>query len=425
MSFPQPKARTFFSDEDWKRLIRDIGDGNVIPIIGPGLLIHGEDATRTLQDHLLRQLCPEVGLSADKLEPGYSLLDLCSHHEIGRQRWHGAIWDRMVDLQWPVPLPLRQLAAIRKFDLYVSTTFDTLLFEAVESIRAGARELLYGFRRKPSDLDPRNPSAPSVFQIFGQLDGTGDCALSEEDILDFTQRLQDPDLRPEEIFQLLGTRNLLFLGCGYSGWLGRFFRRVLRANSDLRDSGWIAQKDLKGDAGYVLFLERQGAKLWVGGSEVGFVQELHDRWTAVHPESPGQRPTVFLSYAREDERIAMELRDRFAKHGIVAWLDLTTLRAGEAWWRKIQAAIFECPVFLPLISENSHPDNGTRTVHEEWEEALRVGQIEGAPGARRIAPLNSSARRLPGEFQSLHVVNIQNKDRLVEDVANFLARGAK
>jgi hypothetical protein len=315
------------------------------------------------------------------------------------------------------------LASIQKFNLYVSTTFDRMLFEAVESSRPGAQELPYGLRRKLNDVDPKNPSAPAVFQIFGQLDGIGDCALSEEDILDFTQRLQDPDFRPKEIFELLGTRNLLFLGCGYSGWLGRFFRKLLRANGNLRDSGWVAHKDLHGDTGYVLFLKRQGAKVWTGGSEVKFVQELYDKWTELHPEPPGQRPTVFLSYAREDEKTAMDLRDRFARRGIIAWLDLTSLRSGEAWWKKIQDAIFECPVFLPLISENSHPDNGSRTVQEEWTEALRVSQIADAPGVRLIAPLNASARELPEQFRDRHVVKIQHTDQLIQDVVGFLGRG--
>jgi len=243
------------------------------------------------------------------------------------------------------------------------------------------------------------------------MDGTADCALSEEEILQFTQRLQDPGYRPTRVFDLLARRNLLFLGCGFPGWLGRFFRRVLKVSGDLRDQGLFVHSAFATDPGYVLFLERQGAKLWLKDSGVDFIGELDRRWREKHPA--GESPPVFISYAREDEADARELSDLFQQSGISVWFDRTDLRSGEIWNPEIENAIQASRVFIPLISRRSDRTIKERFVHREWDLARNMS-------GKRICPLLMDFTPVPAEFAQAHARTVREKQDLVRDVKLFL-----
>ena len=60
----------------------------------------------------------------------------------------------LTERSWPTPEPLLQLAAITHFDLFISTTFDFLVEQALNEIRfqgaAGTRALAYSEKRRVS-----------------------------------------------------------------------------------------------------------------------------------------------------------------------------------------------------------------------------------------------------------------------------------
>jgi len=411
MSSVAPTLDTPFEDADWELLIEDIDQHNFVPVIGPDLLIKGADPSRNLHCHLVQTLTQRFGIGPAQLPTGCSLLDLCSY--LDPRARASDIRKAVQAANWPLPEPLTQLAAITGFDLYVSTTFDTLLLEAVKQARAGAEARVYGMKRPHTEADiasDRLP-APIVFQIFGQLDGTADCALSEEEVLQFTQRLQDPAYRPRHIFDLLARRNLLFLGCGYPGWLGRFFRRVLKVSGDLRDQGLFAHSAFSADPGYVHFLKRQSDRLWLKDSGIHFVSELYSRWRKIHPAE--ERAPVFISYAREDEPDARELADLFQKVGIAVWFDRSDLRSGEIWNQEIEKAIEASRVFIPLVSRRSDRTVKERFVHREWDLARNMT-------GKLVCPLRMDFTAIPREFAQTHTRTVQERDDLVRDVKRFL-----
>jgi len=404
---------TKFDEDDWDLLIADIEQHNVVPVVGPDLLIRGADPSQTLHGYLASELIQRLGIDPSRLpSPSSDLLDLCSHIE-SRGQVAGAIRKAIHGANWPIPAPLAQLAAISGFDLYVSTTFDSLLYDAVRQARAGAESRIYGLKRPHSEADIGSGrlTAPVVFQMFGLLDATADCALSEEEILQFSQRLQDPGYRPARVFDLLARRNLLFLGCGFPGWLGRFFRRVLKVSGDLRDQGLFADRACAADPGYVLFLERQGAKLWLQDSGVDFVAELDRRWRQKH--QPDESAPVFLSYAREDVADARDLAEIFHQAGIPVWFDWNSLQAGEVWNQEIVTGIQSSRVFIPLISRNSDRTRRERFVHKEWDLASNMS-------GKRICPVLLDYTAIPVEFKEFHTRKVGESDELVRDVKLFL-----
>ena len=411
MSSAAPILEIPFEDDDWELLIGDIERHNFVPVIGPDLLIRGTDPSCNLHGHLVQTLAQKIPIDRTQLPSDCSLLDLCSY--VDARARVSDVRKALQAANWPLPEPLKQLAAISGFDLYVSTTCDTLLYDAVKQTRAGAEARIYGLKRPhmEADIASDHLPAPIVFQIFGQLDGTADCALSDEDMLQFTQRLQDPAYRPPRIFDLLARRNLLFLGCGYPGWLGRFFRRLLKVSGDLRDQGLFAYPPSSPDHGYVHFLKRQSGRLWLNDSGIHFVAELHRRWREKHPA--GECAPVFISYAREDEPDARDLAELFQKAGIAVWFDRTDLRSGEIWNQEIEKAIQASRVFIPLISRRSDRTVRERFVHREWDLARNLT-------GKLVCPLRMDFTPIPQEFAQAHTRTAEERQNLVRDVKQFL-----
>jgi TIR domain len=403
-----------FANDDWDLLIEDIEQNNVVPVVGPDLLVKESHPGQTLYQWLADGLVQQMDPLFDSLAADRSLFEICSgmkSRELGDK-----ILKLMRSANWPTPVPLLQLAGIGAFDLYVSTTVDSLLLDAVRQKRASTVSRVYGLRRPVRDIDMDMATgrlhAPVVFQVFGQLDGSLDCALSEEDVLQFMQRLQDPEPahRPKFLFDILARRNLLFLGCGFPGWLGRFLRRVLKVSGELQDRGLFAHPGVCNDRAYGLFLERQGAKLWRKDTGTEFVAELSRRWNLKHPAD--ESPLVFISYAREDEDVARVLTKLLEQAGVTVWLDQAMLRAGDVWNEEVIKAIEACPVFIPVISRHStrsHP----RYCHNEWD---LVGNMPG----KLICPLRADSAPLPERFAGFHAQPLEQQEDLVRNVRDFM-----
>ena len=62
---------------------------------------------------------------------------------------------------------------------------------------------------------------------------------------------------------------------------------------------------------------------------------------------------VFLSYAREDVEIALQLHKRLTEKGVHVWLDKISLSPGENWKLSINRAIRGSRAFIALLSSNS------------------------------------------------------------------------
>lgn len=72
-----------------------------------------------------------------------------------------------------------------------------------------------------------------------------------------------------------------------------------------------------------------------------------------------RRPGVFISYASEDRRTAIQLADRLNQAGFSAWIDRRRLRPGDSWQHTIESAIDSADFFLACLSRNSLRKRGT------------------------------------------------------------------
>ncbi|MBN1618234.1 toll/interleukin-1 receptor domain-containing protein [Candidatus Dojkabacteria bacterium] len=66
--------------------------------------------------------------------------------------------------------------------------------------------------------------------------------------------------------------------------------------------------------------------------------------------------SVFISYAREDEKFASIIKESLSDHGFSVWKDKDNILATENWWEAIQRGIIESDYFIFLASKASIAD---------------------------------------------------------------------
>jgi len=145
---------------------------------------------------------------------------------------------------------LETVAAITDFDLFVSTTFDPLLENAINLERfAGtpSTDVLSYAPNRVADLTQEREFLPRpvVYHLLGRLSASPTYVISDEDLLEFICALQSEHLAPEKLFHELEHNHLLFIGSNFTNWLARLFLRMAKRQrlSDPRDVGEILADD--------------------------------------------------------------------------------------------------------------------------------------------------------------------------------------
>jgi TolB-like protein/Flp pilus assembly protein TadD len=74
-------------------------------------------------------------------------------------------------------------------------------------------------------------------------------------------------------------------------------------------------------------------------------------------ESPTQASipvgAVFLSYASQDAEAAKRICEALRAAGIEVWFDQSELRGGDAWDQKIRRELYDCALFIPVVSAHT------------------------------------------------------------------------
>jgi len=422
-------------DDAWDDLLSFIEERRVIPIVGPELLqVQTDKGPRLLYDWLAQKLASRLAVDTADLPPNYTLNDVICLFLAARGRREEAyvrVRSILKDAQYEPPPALRKLAAITDFDLYVSTTFDSLLESALNLERfdgAPSTEVVSYAPNRVADLSTERDrlQRPVVYQLFGRVSASPTYVISDEDLLEFICALQNEHLAPEKLFHELEHNHLLFIGSNLTNWLARLFLRMAKRQrlSDPRDVGEIMADDhTVEDERLVAFLQQVSVRTRIYLGAERFVEELHQRWQArrkpAGSQSSGTTSTlrflpparempenaVFISYAREDLPAVQQIKAGLEAAGVTTWFDIDRLEVGDDYDRKIQRNIARCSYFIPVISTTTQR-RLEGYFRREWSYAIdRVRNM--ADGALFILPVSidgtSAAEALvPDKFKALH-----------------------
>ena len=132
-----------FDEDAWDDLLNYIEEHRVIPIIGPDLLrVQTDTGLRPLYVWLAEKLAARLAVDTSALPQPLTLNDvMCSYlgQRGRREEAYTRLRSIMREVQFEPPQALRQLAQITDFDLFVTTTFDPLLENALNSERFGGQ----------------------------------------------------------------------------------------------------------------------------------------------------------------------------------------------------------------------------------------------------------------------------------------------
>ena len=421
VTVPRPDLQI---DEFWEDLLAFIDERQVIPVVGPELLEVGEEGHRVplyraVAERLVRRYglqpasdteASDINADVVLLRPQHDLNDaVCALARRGRrvQDLYRPINDALravlAEQRMATPPQLVELASIRHFDLFVSTTCDDLLTRAINASRFNGDTQTDSIQYAPNLSSDKVGDIPefksteytAVFHMFGKASASPQFAIHDEDVLEFVYSLLvGRGYVPERMFGAIRARSLLLIGCNFSDWLSRFFIRIANTSrlfGDRAKKEFVVDAAASTDGSLTLFLERfsQNTRMFPGTS-AEFVAALTERWAERHPDAGRRADLVstlstsrrasafFVSYSSTDrpaaERLVEAIKD---VGGDVVWFDRRDLTPGDDWRVRIVDAIQRCRIFLPLISVNTDTrDEGF--FRKEWKEACeRAAAIEG------------------------------------------------
>ncbi len=423
-----------FRKNNWKRLMTEIEQRRVIPVIGAELLdVIVDGQAIPLYTHIARELAERLDVeglddSSDMSEVVY--IYSCSPGSDPSEPYY-EVWDILQELQQvELPQPLRQLAQIEPFDLFVSTTCDSFMARAINETRFQGEprtcSLSFAKRGGVEDIPASSVGAqidpPVVYHVFGMANTLPKYVLTEEDLLEFGHHWQDKDRRPHRLVGALRDKFLLILGCSFENWLSRFFLCALKADSlfiGKQQQGVVADEKTRRDMELSLFLSRCQTRLYKDGSAREFVAELASRWKEYasktsgehdrthlkeHADNPFQKGSFFISYASEDHAAAALIKQRLESAGLDVWFDSQRLEPGDRYKKKILRHIEQSAFFLPIISRHVVTSE-RRFFRLEWAHAIEETQFRPT-GIPFVIPLaidetKEDAPFIPREFMDV------------------------
>jgi hypothetical protein len=378
------------SEKDWRDLLRRIHDRQVIPVVGPCMVTVMDPATGE-RVPLHRYLAPALarGLGLQSPESFVSWNDVARAHLLSGGK-RGRVYDELRELLDRIPAEpppaLLALAAITDFDLFISSTPDGLLAQALTRQRPGFSSQRDSIRFHPggvpegsSDL-PARFAGPLLHYILGNADTYPDFAVWEEDYMEFVCGLLEKADTLENFFRVLKSRHLLLLGAPSEDWIVRFFLRVARQQrlSDRDRHDYLADQPASLGEPMILFFD-QAVKTTrvIAGPPAEFVETLEQAWRERYGAAgsdeeflqrmPAEIPrgAVFLSYSRDDLSAAVKLARALEAGGVPVWIDKIRLQVGASFERSLQHEVKDaCSFFISLISKATEADP-KRYVHRE------------------------------------------------------------
>jgi hypothetical protein len=424
-------------DEDaWDDLLSFIEERRVIPIVGPELLqVSTDRGPRLLLDWVAEKLAGRLNVNVAELPRPYTLNDVVCWFLSARGRREEA-YVRMRSIikeaNFEPPAALRRLAAITDFDLFVTTTFDPLLENAINIERfngAASTDVLSYAPNRVTDLPTERDrlQRPVVYHLFGKVSASPTYVISDEDLLEYICALQSEHLAPEKLFHELEHNHLLFIGSNFTNWLARLFLRMAKRQrlSDPRDVGEVLADDHSShDDRLVAFLQQVSVRTRIFMGAEKFVDELYTRWQARRKPAAAAQPSmarfmpparempdnaVFISYARDDLAAVQQIKAGLESAGITTWFDMDRLEVGDDYDRKIQRNIARCSYFIPVVSAATQR-RLEGYFRREWSYAIdRVRNM--ADGALFILPVttdgtNPAEALVPDKFKALHFTHL-------------------
>ena len=423
-----------WDDEDWSILNYTIQRGNCILMLGPEVAVEQiNNQYRPCTEILANELAEKIGsrVKSWNIDPG-NLTQVAHWYcmETGRTDLEYRV-SSFYDQRRNLTNDLYSDLAALPFPLIITSTPDTILYEALKKENKSPLVERYNFRGRNPDIVPKGTSEhPLLFYLYGTIDEPESLVLTENDLLDFLMAvvLKNPPL-PNNIMSELRNKNnsLLFLGFGFKNWYLRILLRVLQGRDKASRSFALEQSIPGCEEDYessILFYRKSEFKIQIHHQKIyHFVKELKDRFekrapmtaktTAANNVQLPNAPTVFICHASEDKNYAANLYEQFEAAGFRPWLDKENLRGGDNWDQQIERTIKKEVDYFIVLQSQALAQKEIGYVNKEIRIALDH-QMKFRQGLRFIIPVSIGDSPVIDELDALQAIDLSGGNNITE-----------
>ena len=312
-------------DEIWRKLVKPVQRGRLVPLLGPGLLEHICGTSFTVARHMAEKVrfplapyewddLPRVTQFLSVKESRQNAVDayksqlaedlLAMHRDwLGDEAHAGeglgallakvAIYVRETEPNEPYKL-IAGLGA----KVFLTTNFDTVLISALKAMNRAPVQVLTSWRHPNKAVARGAPSpeptveAPLVFHALGAFGRTTDdsLVLTEDDYFNYLITVSSEQRMPDVVAGALTSNSLLFLGFRLTDWSFRVLFRLimgLESSGDVKNYCHVA---VQVDPDLHSMADIEGAKAYLA-RYFGHVANIDIYWGT---------PREFLSQLQEE-----------------------------------------------------------------------------------------------------------------------------
>ncbi len=424
---------------NWGTLIEEIIKGNVIPVIGPGILMDGKDINQRVIDLLAK------GQGIDSQPTSFSqvVYDPRFPQKENIYPWLYKLVTTHSDYFVPSAV-LKRILSIKQFPFVITTSFFPVVENAMREIWKGRDVKVMAFSNDPTTTNEkgvgdlyqeRDIKDPTVYYMFGKASKTPHkFVVTDADMLSFCKSWLSDDKRPAILSRVLKNKYLLVFGSNYSDWLFRFIWYSInqdensRSNPLVRNPGMVVEE--KADQELLDFLNRVDTFTQKDPRHVidMIERKLAEREEEIKSrkfETPEKDTDIFLSYSRADQEYATQLYDALTDKGLNVWYDRQKLQSGSAWLEEIEKAIDTTKYFVQIVTPKSANLGNEFHVYTQ-ERKMALTRADGFDRQFFIPLVHASVdfygSDMPKQMKMLHAASFDGQTGFEAFAADMLNR---
>lgn len=437
----------FGSDMDrWEQLINEIEEGDVIPVIGPDLLVEPKiiniDDDHKRKENLHQQLISYIAAQTNVQNCPRTFSQLVYDENYKKMvRNENKIYnlihqilcnvDQIAEIDSKPSQLLIDLLGTKKFPFVITTSFTPVVENAMREIWGDVNVLNFNnnpqgsSQEKGGDIrSPKDMRRPTVYYMFGKFCNNSESkdprfVVTDSDMMRFCSSWIKGYGVPKILTESMKKKYLLILGNNYSDWLFRFVWYGLRSTTNEMKSDVVVNDSA--EESFKQFLERLETFFQEDPSEV--IKRIKESIEVRDNSSSLQSlydTDVFISYSHSDKEVAQNLYEALSGKELKVWFDDDSIKKAADWKMSIESGIRSTRLFLPILSKNVEQES--IIPHEyrtEWSIAADLSSRMGGrsfivPFVEKGFDFYNPLTKIPKEFSEKNATWYSDRNDLQE-----------
>lgn len=385
--------------------LRDVCLGRYVLVLGGDVILKSEYGGGNVTEYILNEC--RMGLSQSEQN------DLARGQVNMKQLVRKMLCDEWSYDINEISTPLVKLLSTKCFPLVLTTSFDGYVEKLMRNIYGDELRVMNFFENK-GELGKNKEYgtfAPTLYYVFGKAERNLDFAFNEDDHMRILCKWMDND-KPQGLINYLRTKKILAIGGKYENWYFRFFWYSLRQSlqPEQREGDVAISLDNQEDKRLLNYLEsinvnnHQGqARDFLEGLSRKLCNPDQTLYSTIHTALLQRLGGIFISYSYEDYPIVCQIYSLLVSYGIPVWFDNEKLEGGAQYETRINNAISQCTIFMPILSKQTKTDCESQKWRfykdKEWNMVLNNKECTIMPVALYGFDIRKDNHLLPFHFK--------------------------